>query len=331
MERIIFVPIERLEERYSNQWYDWFIASMKKYDIDPIIVGDSALRVIETGQFLDAVETCQYKTKQMSQIVDLVAEGFEGKVLFMDGWFPGVEHLAYMRNNAGKKIELIGIMHAGTWDPHDFLFKQGCRSWAMHTERGWAEIYDRIIIATDFHKQLMISNCPLRAEIERKFVRADFPVFRDDGLASNSDRRDVVVFPHRLAPEKDPAFFAEVERVFREKHGNRFADVQFIRTKDVCKTKRDYYRLLSRSKVAFSSAKQETFGIAMLEAVALGCYPVAPDALSYKETLNEWPRYNNIEEAVLLVEKGLREWQPGNEKKMRFYDNADDIIQKVAR
>ena len=56
MERLIFVPIERLEERYSAQWWDWFNLAFMKKDIKPIWVGDCRERKITTGQFLDVYE-----------------------------------------------------------------------------------------------------------------------------------------------------------------------------------------------------------------------------------------------------------------------------------
>lgn len=48
----------------------------------------------------------------------------------------------------------------------------------------------------------------------------------------------------------------------------------------------DQYRaLLLRADVVLASARQENFGIAVVEAVAAGCVPVVPDALAYPETI----------------------------------------------
>jgi glycosyltransferase involved in cell wall biosynthesis len=49
----------------------------------------------------------------------------------------------------------------------------------------------------------------------------------------------------------------------------------------------DYQQLLMRSDIVLSTALHDFQGLSMLEAVALGCYAVAPDALAYPEYLPE--------------------------------------------
>jgi len=49
--------------------------------------------------------------------------------------------------------------------------------------------------------------------------------------------------------------------------------------------RRAYLELLKRSDVALSTARQEFFGIAVVEAIACGCFPLLPDRLSYPEII----------------------------------------------
>jgi glycosyltransferase involved in cell wall biosynthesis len=61
-----------------------------------------------------------------------------------------------------------------------------------------------------------------------------------------------------------------------------------------------YRRLLGASDVTVSTADHETFGIAVIEAIAAGCVPLLPDRLSYPEIIPE--RWHS---AVLYGEDGL--------------------------
>ena len=49
----------------------------------------------------------------------------------------------------------------------------------------------------------------------------------------------------------------------------------------------DYRDLLTTADVVVAAPLQENFGISVVEAVAAGCIPVVPDALSYPETIDE--------------------------------------------
>lgn len=50
-------------------------------------------------------------------------------------------------------------------------------------------------------------------------------------------------------------------------------------------SRRDYLRWLERSDIVVSTARQENFGISIVEAIAAGVFPVLPSRLSYPEIL----------------------------------------------
>jgi len=293
---IIIVPIERLEERYSDQWYRWFKAECLRQGKSAIFVGDTDKRSIKEGQFLDVYDTNIYKAGQLKSICELIKNAQEEvTVFFMDLWFPGIEALAYIRDITGKKITIKGIFHAGTYDPWDFLAQKGCERWGKDIEEGWMKLIDEIFVGTYFHKTLLG-----RRKRYSNITVTGLPVYVP--APPDPRRGEIVVFPHRLAPEKRPEQFDEIMQLYYRKYKDTPV---FVKSKEVCFSKGEYYQLLKKSKVAVSTAEQETFGIAMLEALNCGCLPVVPDRLAYRDTFLDYRRYTSIPEAVDMIHEAL--------------------------
>jgi len=323
---LLFVPIERLPERYSDQWFSWFMRAFQELGVRVRVVGDTEkTHAISSGEFLDVFGTMEFKAAQLIEIMQVIRGGFAGTVFFMDLWFPGLEMLAYVRDTLGLRFRVSGILHAGTYDPEDFLSRSGCGSWGNLLEQSWFDFVDKIFVSTPAHRDLLTRT---RAGVRGKIDLVRFPVFCD-AERRGRPKENLVVFPHRLAPEKHPEVFRAVERIFKQR--NPHWPVQFVRSKDVCQTKEEYYDLLARAKVVFSSATQETFGIAIQEGVNLGAWPVVPRSLCYPDVLGEdafWGLYGDIEEAVRKIEIGLM--NPGLPE-IRFDDSAKDLARVVVR
>lgn len=304
--KLIHVPIELLKERYSHQWYHWFNKEFTKFNIDVVnVLPTSGLNAkIATGEFLDVIGTLEFKTEQLNWICSLFREHTIDKdtvFLFADAWFPGIELLAYLRNALQIPFKMVGIFHAGTWDQHDFITKKGMRSWGQYCERAWFEILDRICVATDFHKKLIlksISNYSDFSEYEQisdKIIVTSLPIYPD--FVEAMVKKNIVVFPHRLAEEKNPHLFDQLQRQLQPE----FPQWEFIKTKELCKTKTEYYNILNQAKISVSFADQETYGISMLESVLCGCVPIVPNRLSYKELYPKQFKYTQLSHVVDLL------------------------------
>jgi len=311
-DRMWMLPIEPLELRYSGQWLDWWDTGLRDCGWVLRTVHREGLvgRGVETGQFLDAYNTNLYKSWQAMEMSRLLRDGAvqdDDWVFLHDGWNPTVTALAYMRSVGGVKFRMAAYLHAGTWDPFDHLSACGMGTWARGVEETWLQALDVVLLGTHFHADLICATFGQQYRDKMRVV--GMPLYREN-LLSPSDPRLAwqnrprrVVFPHRMAPEKQPDKWEALVKLYKELFPTD--DAQFVTTADKVQSMRQFYAVLGSSRVAFSAALQETFGIAMQEAVMLGCYPVVPDRLAYRELFDTSCRYATLEEAAHMVRAAL--------------------------
>ena len=153
MRKLFYIPIEEYDRRYTADWVKQFEDKFKELNINyETIKGQSVTSKITCGDVLDAYGTTLYKLSQLNQIVEKLSNNEiqdDDVIFFADGWFPGVENLAYIRNLSGINFKLACILHAGSWDNYDFTYRTGMRDWAYNLENSWFEMYDYIVNGKD--------------------------------------------------------------------------------------------------------------------------------------------------------------------------------------
>jgi len=297
------IPIEPFEGRYSSQWIGWFDREFKSAGVEfTTICPPPITDKITKGAFLDVAGTNYFKASQLQIICKLI---FENKVrdgdvfFFHDLWFPGIEMLAYMRDGLDLDFKICGCLHAGTYDPHDFLTRKGMGIWGKHLEQSWIQFVDKIFVATSFHKRLIQE----RRDTGNKIYLTGFPIYAEERYTKpQTDRERMVVFPHRKDPEKQPELFYELSKRFEGE------DIQFVYSQDVTSNKSEYYDLLCKARVSVSFALQETWGIAMQESLFCGCIPFVPARLSYMELYHSALIYRSIDELITYIKEAF---EPG--------------------
>jgi glycosyltransferase involved in cell wall biosynthesis len=131
-------------------------------------------------------------------------------------------------------------------------------------------------------------------------------------------KKDLVVFPHRLDKEKNPASFDALK--------SKLYNFEFVKTMSQNLNKKDYYKLLQTAKVVFSNCLQETFGIGTVEAMLLGAIPIVPDRLSYCELYDRRFRYSDLHEANQKVKYAVENY--GKQELMNVLKkNQEQIVQ----
>lgn len=151
--------------------------------------------------------------------------------------------------------------------------------------------------------------------------------FQDE---KDKDLGPIIVWPHRWETDKNPASFFDallelkkLKKKFRlivcgGASNNPEIKALFQRCKEsfsknclhwgYADSRQEYLSLLSSSHIAVSTAKHEFFGLAMMEACALGCLPLVPDDLAYKELYPEEFRYSTQQELVHDLVRLCDDW-----------------------
>jgi hypothetical protein len=284
---LINIPIEPIPMRYSSDWDIWFKDYFTKQKINFItIYGNELTKGIEQGRFLDCIGTNYYKSTQLIKVLNLIYDQIITKndiLFFHDLWFPGIEQIKYVSDLLDLNLKITGCLHAGCYDPNDFLYQKNLGYWAVHFEHMLFQIVDKIFVATNYHKDLILKNRSINPD---KIKITGFPIFPKS--KNIHKKQPLIVFPHRKDPEKNPELFDELKCNLPNK------DWSCVSTFDQAKTKDDYYNILESSCIAVSFSDQETWGIAMIEAVFADCLPLVPDKLSYQEMYLSCFKYKTI-------------------------------------
>jgi hypothetical protein len=128
----------------------------------------------------------------------------------------------------------------------------------------------------------------LRYIKENKIVRTGWPMeYFQDTLAPyrGMKKRDMILFPHRIAPEKQVEIFRDLAK--------HLPQYEFVVCQDQQLTKHEYHTLLGEAKMVFSANLQETLGISWYEGAVVDAIPMVPDRLSYSEMAFDTFKYDS--------------------------------------
>ena len=287
MTKLYIVALEPLETRYTGHWFQYLpkqISANTSLEVIQI-AGEVLEDAVTEGAFLNFSSTVNWKSDQIKQLAVLfnknqVKNG--DKFLFTDFWNPGAHFIRYMADLLGLTVEIIGICHAGAYDPHDLLGqKMANKRWANNLEQSFDSLYDKLIFATNFSRDLYLRGVKVDYMPEKHIVTG-FPMeYYDEvlpcywDLGWRSQKENLIIFPHRKSPEKNIELFYALK--------DKLPQYEFVVCSDVAKTKADYHNLLYRSKLMFSGSFQETLGIGTYESLRAGAAILVPDRLSYTE------------------------------------------------
>jgi hypothetical protein len=291
-KKIFLVDLEAVETRYTGEWKIHLPELLRKrgYDVQIIAGPEDIPRATTPGAFLNFGGTNIYKASQVEQMGRLFCNGAVrpgDHFIFTDAWHPGIINLKYMSELLQIPVTTHGLWHAGSYDPQDFLGRLiGDKPWVRLAEKSFFAAFDHNYFATKFHIDLFCTNLlddTLEDTVhdfidEGKIVRTGWPMeYMEDTLVmyKNMKKRDLILFPHRIAPEKQVEIFRDLR--------THLPQYEFVICQEQQLTKNEYHNLLGEAKMVFSANLQETLGISWYEGAIVDAIPMVPDRLSYSE------------------------------------------------
>lgn len=289
---LYLIDLEAVDTRYTAQWKVHLPQQLEQAGIPTTVIsGGDVPQTTTPGAFLNFAGTNSYKSQQMLKLAELFAAGkinHGDYFLYTDAWNPTVIQLKYMAELLGIKIKVGGMWHAGSYDPQDFLGRIiGDQMWVRNSESAMFHCFDHNFFATEFHLKMFINELFGEEDIEKwkeyypGTVVVGWPMeYLSSTLSpyANLEKKDKIIFPHRIAHEKQLSIFNTLSM--------RMPEYEWFVAQEHNLTKDEYHKHLGESKIVFSANLQETLGISVYEGALVGAYPLMPNRLSYTEM---WP------------------------------------------
>lgn len=290
--KVYLVDLESVPTRYTCEWKEHVPELLEAAGHEVyVIAGPHDIPAATTpGAFLNFGGTNIYKASQVEQIGRLFVNGevhAGDHFIFTDAWHPGIINLKYMSELLNIPVKIHALWHAGSYDPQDFLGRLiGDEPWVRHAEKSFFHAVDYNYFATDFHIRMFVENLlghfpdinSVPSHVANKIVRTGWPMeYMPTILApyKNIEKRDLILFPHRIAPEKQVDIFRNLAQTLDQ--------YEWVVCQEEHLTKEQYHTMLGEAKMVFSANLQETLGISMYEGALLDAIPLVPDRLSYTE------------------------------------------------
>jgi glycosyltransferase involved in cell wall biosynthesis len=335
--KLIYVPIEPLSERYTEQWYKHFPTEFAAAGFDVTVIDGKPLQsVVKVGTFLDINSTIHYKSIQMARIAELFdAQLVEAGTVFFFGdiEFWGIEAVRLMADMNGIKVKLCGFLHAASYTIGDAF--EIAAPYQRYTELGWFKAFDKIFVGSAYHKRAVITrrlrlleNYSEHSEVSDKIIVSGNPLFESTyDVFPNAVKRDQIVLTNRFDKEKSPDQTLELFKILKSAHPDwtfivatgrsefRSNDEELLKLAQNLEqagvieiraglTKYEYHKLLSESKIMVSHSPEENFGYCIAEAAHYKCAPLLHYGASHPELVDKRSEYlfTSQEEAISKAE-----------------------------
>jgi hypothetical protein len=260
--RLILVPQLRVHMRYQEWWPRVLQEWLAPHFSEVITLGDSAVHVPSEGSFTLEQAAAQHEMRQVDEYLRLKLQD-DDVLLHCDLSYPGLFHSSLFLKRPNRTV---CICHATARNRYDIWERVPGR---IHFEDSIARLYDCIVVASEYHANKLPWDNTVNVG-----CLPDPPVEMLPQPLENKARAGWVSVS-RGAPQKcNP----ELEQLVEQMLGMKIARCSY-------NTWENYYHFLDGFDYLLSTAREETYGYQIRDALLRWVVPIAPRAYSYPELL----------------------------------------------
>ena len=281
MSRIIFVPQYPTKLRYQEWWFHTLPDQFRKAGFDVWVLGEDWIEMFggvasDAAMFSPISTAITFETEQINEYMQTPLK--EDDILFLaDISFPGFfSNVLYHK----RPKKCFAFCHATSKNNLDYFSPVEFSKFPV--EEAHASLFKTVFVGSQYHRDKL------------RWPNAEVTYLPYPNLKSyfnTKNKKHKIVSASRITPQKVDL---RLERLVQE-------NFYPIGRKDH-KTWEDYYKFLSESEVLLITAREETFGYQVVDAVINGCIPIAPNKFSYPELLPHNYLYNDEDELMELLD-----------------------------
>jgi hypothetical protein len=268
--------------RYQEWWFTEFPRRFSEYFDEVLVLGRNAalsLEKTEIGQFAPIAGSIFFETALINEYMNVKLRS-DDVLLVNDLSFPGL-FTNILFHKRPKKC--FAICHASSKNRYDYFAKD--RKIKYPTERATAKLFDKVFVASMYHRRKL--NWP-------NVISIPFPL--PPFHREQRKKEDMIIIVARPGIQKRTT---KIEKELKQSGWE-------ITTCDATSWE-EYYQFIARATVMLITAKEETYGYQVIDALKNGCIPLAPNKFSYPELLPKDYLYNTIDELDNMIDHALNE------------------------
>ncbi len=315
MSRLILVPQYPSKLRYQQWWFMELPRNYKKHFDEVVTLGKKTCEheQAEEGRFSPMERAITFETQQIREYLDLELRD-DDTLLLCDLSFPGLFAGALFHK---RPTRCFAVCHATSKNKFDYFNTDFEYKWPV--EEGHAGLFNAIFVATEYHREKLgwenaiVTGLPLPPP----YIFPSMPVLM-------AKPYDIISVARNTTQKRNVVVESLVEKRLETEivKPDALADLT---------SWNDYYRFIRMSKVLLITAREETFGYQVIDAVLGDCIPIAPNSFSYPELLPRESLYSTFDELISKLQVILSIPESYPKPKLLNAEQCNDFYERTAQ